>query len=46
MLTEEILVVNILAMVLIASGIVATYILSRNDFKYHDRILVHVEDDM
>lgn len=46
MLTEEMLVVNILAMVLIASVIVATYILSRIDFKYHDRILVNGQDDM
>ncbi|XP_065206513.1 transmembrane ascorbate-dependent reductase CYB561 isoform X2 [Planococcus citri] len=46
MLTDETLVVNILAMVLIASAIMAAYILSRIDFKYHDRILVHSEDDI
>lgn len=46
MLTDETLVTNILAMVLIASAIVAAYILSRIDFKYHDRILVDGEDDI
>lgn len=44
--SDELLVVNILAMVLIVSVIVASYVLSRVDLKYHDRILVDCDDDM
>lgn len=44
--SDEHLIVNVFAMVLVGCAIVAMYILSRVDFKYHDRILVDCRDDL
>lgn len=45
-LPEEAFIVNALAMVLVASGIVVSYIITRADFRYRGHILITSHGDL